>query len=312
MGRALRLTDIISLPLPPSPSAQVEQAHWFYEDYIRPERPELKSFALKDFVKTLFDKCSVLKRYKEQVGDILLKFNAYKSLVPVMGAMILDPELEHVLLLRGIKSSSSWGFPKGKVNQEEADLDCAIREVLEETSFDIGPMVCEEDAIEVFVKGQRRKMFIVAGVDRQTLFAPKMRGEVGNYAWMPVSELPTRKEHEGAGVVTEQDQKLKFWGVWRFIKPLKVWIKKEKQNSKKKKKRDKRKERERGEKDSSGGKKAAMAPAATGNAGHGDGAAAAPAVAKADPPTHKPRNTTGNPFLDFTIDREKVLGVLSL
>merc|ERR1712188_245651 len=95
-------------------------------------------------------------------------------------------------------------------------------------------MVSEENSIEVKVRNQQRKMCIVAGVDRQTLFAPQMRGEVGNYAWMPISELPTKKEAEGAGVMTEEEGRCKFWAVWRFVKPLKSWIKKQKQKKKQK------------------------------------------------------------------------------
>ena len=219
----------------------MEQAHWFYEDHIRPEKHEtLKSYLLKDFVQILFESCSVLKPYKQQVSQILNKFRTYKSQVPVMGAIILDPEMEHCLLLRGVKSSASYGFPKGKVNQEEADVDCAVREVLEETSFDISALVSEENSIEVYEGNQRRKMFIAAGVDRQTLFAPQMRGEVGNYVWMPISELPTTYKAEGAGVVSvetpdgEKNSKFKFWAIWRFIKPLKAWIKKKKKEKKRK------------------------------------------------------------------------------
>ena len=135
---------------------QVEQAHWFYEDHARPEHTQLRSFSLKDFVKTLFTTCSVLKPYKAQVADILAQFNAYKSLVPVMGAIILDQEMEHCLLLRGVKNSASWGFPKGKVDQDEADIDCAVREVREETSLDISGMISEENSVELEVGGQRR------------------------------------------------------------------------------------------------------------------------------------------------------------
>ena len=79
-----------------------------------------------------------------RVADILAQFNAYKSLVPVMGAIILDQEMEHCLLLRGVKNSASWGFPKGKVDQDEADIDCAVREEREETSLDISGMISEE------------------------------------------------------------------------------------------------------------------------------------------------------------------------
>lgn len=33
------------------------------------------------------------------------------------------------ILVKGWKSSSGWGFPKGKINEHEAPHDCAAREV---------------------------------------------------------------------------------------------------------------------------------------------------------------------------------------
>lgn len=34
-----------------------------------------------------------------------------------------------VLLVQGYLAKSGWGFPKGKVNEDEAPHDCAVREV---------------------------------------------------------------------------------------------------------------------------------------------------------------------------------------
>lgn len=43
-----------------------------------------------------------------------------------------------MLLVQGYLAKSGWGFPKGKVNKEEAPHDCAAREViLFITLFDI-------------------------------------------------------------------------------------------------------------------------------------------------------------------------------
>ena len=33
------------------------------------------------------------------------------------------------LLVQGFWSKANWGFPKGKVNEDEVSHDCAIREV---------------------------------------------------------------------------------------------------------------------------------------------------------------------------------------
>jgi 8-oxo-dGTP pyrophosphatase MutT (NUDIX family) len=35
------------------------------------------------------------------------------------------------VLVKGWKSSSGWGFPKGKINEDEPPVHCAIREVYE-------------------------------------------------------------------------------------------------------------------------------------------------------------------------------------
>lgn len=39
------------------------------------------------------------------------------------------PCILQVLLVQGYLAKSGWGFPKGKVNKEEAPHDCAAREV---------------------------------------------------------------------------------------------------------------------------------------------------------------------------------------
>lgn len=40
--------------------------------------------------------------------------------------LMSDPQC---LLVKGWKSTASWGFPKGKINDEEDKWSCAIREV---------------------------------------------------------------------------------------------------------------------------------------------------------------------------------------
>lgn len=37
--------------------------------------------------------------------------------------------LPQVVLVKGWKSSAGWGFPKGKINEQEPKHRCAIREV---------------------------------------------------------------------------------------------------------------------------------------------------------------------------------------
>ena len=44
---------------------------------------------------------------------------------------------KNVCLVQGWSSRSGWGFPKGKINQNESEADCAAREVFEETSLEV-------------------------------------------------------------------------------------------------------------------------------------------------------------------------------
>ncbi len=72
-----------------------------------------------------------------------------------------------------------WGFPRGKINQGESEVDCAIREVLEETGFDIHGMVSETDFIEVENKYKSVKLFLVSGIPENIEFSAQTRKEIG-------------------------------------------------------------------------------------------------------------------------------------
>ncbi|KAJ4462364.1 putative mRNA-decapping enzyme 2 [Paratrimastix pyriformis] len=82
------------------------------------------------------------------------------------------------LLVQGY-GAKSWGFPKGKVNLSETGLACAIREVIEEIGFDIGPYIHDP---------QRDRISRRATRDAQ--FAPQTRKEIGRIQWWPVDSLP--------------------------------------------------------------------------------------------------------------------------
>lgn len=37
--------------------------------------------------------------------------------------------MDKVLLVKGWSNKSGWTFPKGKINKDEPEIECAIREV---------------------------------------------------------------------------------------------------------------------------------------------------------------------------------------
>ena len=50
-----------------------------------------------------------------------------------------------------------------------------VTQVLEETGYDLGNALREEDSVEVHIGQKRTKLYIVGGVDEATHFAPQVR-----------------------------------------------------------------------------------------------------------------------------------------
>ncbi|KAK9829260.1 hypothetical protein WJX72_004839 [[Myrmecia] bisecta] len=196
----------------------IEQAHWFYEDFFREKDLTLKSLSLKDFTALIFTQCPGLQPYARFAEDIYKRFTAYKQKVAVLGAIILNPAMDKVLMVRGYKSGASWTFPRGKISKAEADAACAIREVEEETALNISPWLVEEDFIEMHLGEQRCKLYIITGVQESQQFAPLARKEIGGFGWYHIAHLPATKEADSL-------IKNKFFNVYPFVKQLRRWIK---------------------------------------------------------------------------------------
>ncbi|XP_071930332.1 mRNA-decapping enzyme subunit 2-like isoform X2 [Coffea arabica] len=197
----------------------VEYAHWFYEDNAMEKNPSLKSFTLKEFTSLMFNSCDVLKPYVAHIDDIFKDFTSYKVRVPVTGAIILDESFERCLLVKGWKGTS-WSFPRGKKNKDEEDHTCAIREVLEETGFDVSELLNKDDYIEMIFGQQRVRLYIVAGVKDDTAFAPLTKKEISEIAWQRLDELQPANDD----VISRGITGLKLYMVAPFLTYLKAWI----------------------------------------------------------------------------------------
>lgn len=202
---------------------QIELAHWFYLDFCMQNTPGAPHCGIRDFAKAVFQHCPFLLPHGEDVQKVLEQWKEYKMGVPTYGAIILDETLENALLVQGYLAKSGWGFPKGKVNEDEAPHDCAVREVLEETGFDIKNRICKDVYIEQKITDQLVRLYIIPGVSKDTKFNPKTRKEIRNIEWFPVEKLPCHRNDmtpkSKLGLAPN-----KFFMAIPFIRPLREWI----------------------------------------------------------------------------------------
>ncbi|KAG0376118.1 mRNA-decapping enzyme subunit 2 [Mortierella sp. AD032] len=214
---------------------QIEQAHWFYEDFIREQNPALPSFNLKSFSAKFFQHCPLLHEWANEHETAFANFMEYKIRVPVCGAIILNDAMDKCILVKGWTARSGWGFPKGKINKDEPDSSCAVREVWEETGFDATEKIQDEDYVEQTIKDQRIRLYIIKSVPESTVFEPQTRKEISKIEWHFIADLPTSKPkpiekgtHSGRESGTERSNGIKnpsrYYMVTPFVHKLKNWI----------------------------------------------------------------------------------------
>lgn len=209
---------------------QIELAHWFYLDFCMQNTPGIPHCGIRDFAKAVFQHCPFLLPHGEDVQKVLEQWKEYKMGVPTYGAIILDDSLENALLVQGYLAKSGWGFPKGKVNEDEAPHDCAVREVMEETGFDIKNRIGKDVYIEQKITDQLVRLYIIPGVSMDTKFNPKTRKEIRNIEWFPIEKLPCHRNDmtpkSKLGLAPNR-----FFMAIPFIRPLRDWISKQKGES---------------------------------------------------------------------------------
>ncbi|XP_046442554.1 m7GpppN-mRNA hydrolase-like [Daphnia pulex] len=203
---------------------QIELAHWFYIDfYCSEENSTRKQCNIKEFSANIFKHLSFLHKYIPNFERHLEQFREYKQAVPTFGAILLNEELTHVLLVQGFWSKSSWGFPKGKVNEGEDPARCAVREVLEETGFDISHLISVKEFLETTVNDQLTRLYIIPGVPHETKFIPRTRNEIRALQWFPIADLPNSKK-DAMTKVRLGIGSSSFFMVFPFVRLIRNWV----------------------------------------------------------------------------------------
>lgn len=206
---------------------QIELAHWFYLDFYCSMPKE--RFGIKQFAFQLFQHIPFLQPHLINVDKILEDWKQYKLSVPTYGAIILSEDLKQVLLVQSFWAKSSWGFPKGKINENEEPLHCAIREVYEETGYDIKNLIVPTEYIELVINYQYTRLYLVSGVPQSTIFIPQTRNEIKCCEWFPIDLLPVTKNEnfvkDNLSITGNS-----FFMILPFVKRLKKWLEKMQKN----------------------------------------------------------------------------------
>lgn len=214
----------------------LEQAHWFYIDiYCATQGTTIivnKKISFTQFARQVFFKCDYLHKWRLSVDTIVEEFRHYKSNVPTYGVILLDSTLNYVLLVQGFYATkNSWGFPKGKVNEGEIPLQCAIRETEEEVGFDATDYICKNNIApfkhiinETFVG-----LYIAVNVPLDYSFKPHVRNEIRKISWFSVADLPKDKT-DVSGCMRLGLNPQNFYTVLPFVNDIMGFIGKERYN----------------------------------------------------------------------------------
>lgn len=185
---------------------QIEQAHWFYTDFYCSSYQYLPNLGMKEFSQAFVKRCPSLKEAlglpdDAAVAAALNSFTKYKHKVPVCGCALLNSDMSRVVLVKGWIPGSAWSFPKGKMNADEPALDCAIREVQEETNFNSKDYIRdpETDYIERTEKGQTLRLYIARDVPTDFNFVTTTRKEISDIQWFDVSRTSSGEPLSNSG-----------------------------------------------------------------------------------------------------------------
>jgi len=197
-------------------------------DFYCEEDASLPQFTLKDFMSHIFSHCPLLLPYASKIDEIIKNWVDYKIKVPVYGGILLNPAMDKVLMVKGCGARPSWGFPKGKINKDEPEIDCAVREVYEEIGYDLTGKIQKDDFLESVAKEQRVKLYIVAGISEDTVFETQTRKEISEIAWHNLKDIPHAQGVKSTSHYNGSSYN-NYFLAFPFMAKLRKWINNKKQ-----------------------------------------------------------------------------------
>lgn len=116
------------------------------------------------------------------------------------GSIVIWVDGDRVLLVRSRYGERLWGFPGGVMSRREDPVDCAVRELREETGTDVA--ADELTIVASHTQRHARHIDHVYRLDRprpplDRLAETADRFEIAEVRWWPVAEMPALRREAG-------------------------------------------------------------------------------------------------------------------
>jgi mRNA-decapping enzyme subunit 2 len=177
--------------------SNIEEACWFYTDEFCADKGHNKDKKFeRKFAHRIYTEWSLLRPQLSQLPELQDRFWLdYKSQIPSFGCVIFNARRDHLLFCiyknKRDKIEKKLDFPKGKVDQDETDIECAVREVQEETNINLDPaQINANQYVKVETLLNRMvTLYFVEGIEMDLpLRVPVNQVEIQGLMWIPVAE----------------------------------------------------------------------------------------------------------------------------
>ena len=112
---------------------------------------------------------------------------------PTIGVGVLVWREKQLLLGKRLADNQDicWQFPGGHLENNESVIDCAVREVLEETSLEVKSLRHLGFTNSTFVMGQRQYVTLLVSCDYESGVAQKLEPDkCEQWQWFDYQKLP--------------------------------------------------------------------------------------------------------------------------
>ncbi|KAA6386444.1 MAG: hypothetical protein EZS28_018029 [Streblomastix strix] len=125
-------------------------------------------------------------RYKystDKLVDLHGQYLKMKQQFPTVGVIIVNDKLDRYLLVQLI-NNVQWLFPKGFKDPKESDIQCAVRQVKEQTGLNVENYLKQE--LPSFTSDLKPQiiLYVAVGVNDTEVLQPTVRNKISMIKWI--------------------------------------------------------------------------------------------------------------------------------